>query len=94
MKKRKKYQRRAWNIAAKFDSAAMCITMTPNETEKATVISFSDDINKQNLDQVSLNDIPPNAFRIEIAGKDPVACYRVFSNILEILIKHRIGSDI
>ncbi len=51
------------------------------------------DINKQNLDQVSLNGIPSNAYRIEIAGKDPVACDRVFTNILEILIEHRIGFD-
>ncbi len=74
-------------MAAKFHSTAMFITMTLNETRNATVAYFSGDINKQNLDQVSLNDIPSNYSRIEIAGKDAVACDRFLTNILEILIE-------
>ncbi len=38
---RKTYQRRAWNMAAKFHSTAMFITMTLNETRNATVAYFS-----------------------------------------------------
>ncbi len=34
---RKIYQRRAWNMAAKFHSVAMFITVTRNETGNATV---------------------------------------------------------
>ncbi len=59
-------------MAAKFHSAAMFITVTPNETGNATVAYFSGEINKKYLDQVSLNDNPSNASRIEVAGKDPV----------------------
>ncbi len=42
---------------------------------------------------MSLKDIPSNASRIEIAGKDPVACDLFFTDILEILIEHMIGFD-
>ncbi len=59
-------------MAAKFHSAAMFITMTPNETGNTTVAYFSGDINKENIDKLSLNDILSNASRIERAGKDPV----------------------
>ncbi len=49
------------------------ITVTPNETGNATVAYFSGDLNKENLEKVFLNDIPANACRIKIVGKDPVA---------------------
>ncbi len=68
-------------MAAKFHRAAVFITVTPNETGNATVAYFSGDNNKENLDKVSLNDIPSNASRIEIAGKDRVACDLFFTNI-------------
>ncbi len=90
---RKTFQRRPWNIAAKVYSAALFSTVTPNETGNATVGYFSGDTNKENLDKVCLNDIPSNSARIQIAGKDPVACDLFFSNILEILIEHMIGFD-
>ncbi len=54
---RKTYQRKAWNMAAKFHSAAVFITITSNETGIATVAYFSGHINKENLDKASLNDI-------------------------------------
>ncbi len=43
------------------------------------------------MKKVSLNDIPSNVSRIEIAGKDPVACDLFFTNIVEILVEHMIG---
>ncbi len=69
------------------------ITVTPNETGNATAAYFSGDLNKENLEEVSLNDIPSNSCRIKIAGKDPVACDLFFTNTLEILIEHMIGFD-
>ncbi len=38
---RKRCRRRAWKITAKFHSAEMFITVTPNETDIATVACFS-----------------------------------------------------
>ncbi len=80
-------------MAAKYHSAAIFIAVTSNETGNATVAYFSGDLNKENLEKVSLNDIPSNACRIKIAGKDPVACDLFFTNILEIVIEQMIGFD-
>ncbi len=71
-----------------FYNTAIVFTVTPNESGNATVAYFSGDLNKNNLEKVPLNGIPSNACRIEIAGKDRVACDLFFTNILEILIEH------
>ncbi len=43
---RKYYQRRAWNMPAKYHSAEMFITVTPSETGNATVAYVSGDISE------------------------------------------------
>ncbi len=79
-------------MAAKYRSAAIFITVTQNGSRERHCGLFSGDLNKENLEKVSLNDIPSNSCRIKIAGKDPVACDLFFTNILEILIEHMLGS--
>lgn len=71
------YHRRAWNMAVIHQSAAMFTTVTPNETGNAAVTYFSKDISEN----ISENEIPSNAARIERAGKDPAMCdlfYQIF----------------
>ncbi len=91
---KKIYQRKAWSIASKYHSCAMCITVTPNENGNGTVAFFAGEVNKVNLISVNEKDIPSNATRIQIAGKDPVACDLFFTNMLEILIGPMIGFDL
>ncbi len=88
------YQRKAWSIAAKYHSATMFITVSPNENGNATVAFFAGDINKKNLASVTENDIPQNAARVKIAGRDPVACDLFFTSMLEIIIGPMIGFDL
>ncbi len=76
-----------------YHSAAMFITVTPSETGNATVAYFSGDISKNHLDKISINEIPSNAARIEIAGKDPMACDLFFSDIVTMIIDKMIGFD-
>ncbi len=55
---RKVYQRKAWNMAAKYNSSAMFLTVTPHKTGNATVAAFSGDISNKSLAQMYLIDIP------------------------------------
>ncbi len=80
-------------MAAKYHSAAIFITVTPNETGNAIVAYFSGDVSETNLDKISKNEIPPNAARLEIAGKDPMACDLFSSNFLTMIIDKMIGFD-
>ncbi len=91
---RKIYQRKAWSMAAKYHSCAMFVTVTPNETGNATIAFFAGEINKENLANVTENDVPSNASRIEVAGRDPGACDLFFTSMLEILIGPMIGFDL
>ena len=89
---RKTYQRKAWSLAAKHHSGAMFITVTPNENGKNTGL-FSGVLNEKNIDQITINDIPSNAARMEISGRDPVACDLFFTKMLEILHGPILGFD-
>ncbi len=71
----------------------MFTTVTPNETGNVTVAYFSGAISIKYLERVQLNDVSSNAQRIEIAGKDPVACDLFFTSIINLLIGDMIGFD-
>ncbi len=46
------------------------------------------------LDKISVNEIPSDAVRIEIAGKDTYACDLFFSNIFKMIIDKAKWSDL
>ena len=87
------YQRKAWNLAAKYGGSAFFLTVSPNENSNILVSYFAGKVEEKNLDIMKTNDIPPSAKRFEIATKNPVACSIYFSNILSILIDNILGFD-
>lgn len=91
---RRTYQRKAWNFAAKYHGAAVFVTLTPNENGSATVSYYSGDIDVDLLSEISLRDIPNNAKRIEISGKDPYACDLYFTNLIELFLQTILGFDL
>ena len=91
---RRTYQRKAWNLAAKYNGCALFLTVTPNENGNATIAAYAGELSERNLANIKHNDVPSNAMRMEIAGKDPVACDIFFTNILEILTGPILGFDL
>ena len=71
----------------------MFITVTPSKNGNATVAFFAGELGEKNVDRIPINEIPSNAGRIEISGRDPVACDLFFSKMLEILLGPILGSD-
>ncbi len=71
MKEKKYTKEERGPLQRNFHSAAIFVPVTPNETGNATVAYFSGDLNNENLEKVSLNDISSNSCRIKNRRKGP-----------------------
>lgn len=78
-------------MAAKHQGAAVFVTLTPNENGSATVAYYSGELCSTTLANVSLNEPPRNAKRIEIAGGNPHACELFFSNMIHLFLEEMLG---
>lgn len=81
------YQLKAWNMAAKHQGTAIFATLTPNENGSSTVSFYAGEILARILLDITLNDIPDQDKRAQIAGRDPFAVNLFFTNMIELSLE-------